>query len=215
MRKSHVLLTVFGLGLTVVLLAGCTLRGAPDVEPTPIIGEEQGMETVIAEITPPVSPTVDLLITPTTMPTEPSPLPTVAPTPFPTPVPTVAPTVQPTTAPQPTSPPSDGGTYVVQPGDTLFSIAQRFGTTVEALAARNNIVNPHLIRVGQVLQVDGSAPPSQPPPSQGDIVHVVQPGENLFRIALRYNMSYLFLAAYNNINNPHNIQVGQTILIPQ
>jgi LysM repeat protein len=170
------------------------------------------LETEIAEMT--LVPTADLVFTPTTVPTEPSPLPTVEPTPFPTPVPTVAPTVQPTAAPQPTSPPapSDGNTYTVQPGDTLYSIAKRYGTTVETLAALNNIVNPSRIRAGLVLQISGTAPPPQPP--QGDIVYVVQPGENLFRIALRHNMSYLYLAAYNNIANPNDIYVGQTILIP-
>ena len=42
-------------------------------------------------------------------------------------------------------------TYTVQTGDTLFSIASRFGTTVEALVEANNITNPDLINVGQVL----------------------------------------------------------------
>ena len=44
-------------------------------------------------------------------------------------------------------------TYTVQTGDTLFSIASRFGTTVEALVEANNITNPDLIRVGQVLTI--------------------------------------------------------------
>jgi LysM repeat protein len=43
---------------------------------------------------------------------------------------------------------------------------------------------------------------------------VVQPGDNLFRIALRYNMSYITLARYNNIANPSSIYVGQVIRIP-
>ena len=46
--------------------------------------------------------------------------------------------------------PSDK-TYIVQPGDTLYSIAQKFGTTVEILCKLNNITNPDLIQVGQVL----------------------------------------------------------------
>jgi LysM repeat protein len=48
-----------------------------------------------------------------------------------------------------------GGTYVVQPGDTLFRIALRFGTTVSALAAANGIADPNRISAGQVLVIPG------------------------------------------------------------
>ncbi len=46
-----------------------------------------------------------------------------------------------------------GTTYVVQPGDTLSALAQRFGTTVAALADANHIANPNLIVVGQELKI--------------------------------------------------------------
>jgi LysM repeat protein len=44
-------------------------------------------------------------------------------------------------------------TYTVKPGDTLTAIAAKFGTTVAAIAAANNIANPNLISVGQVLVI--------------------------------------------------------------
>ena len=55
-----------------------------------------------------------------------------------------------------------------------------------------------------------------PPPTSGggDRIHVVQPGQNLFRIALQYGMDVNTLAQYNNIANPHVIYVGQKIRIP-
>lgn len=55
--------------------------------------------------------------------------------------------------------------YVVQPGDTLFSIAQRFGTTVQAILQANNITDPNLITVGQVLTIPVSPAPPGPTPS--------------------------------------------------
>lgn len=67
--------------------------------------------------------------------------------------------------PQPYPRPS-GQVYTVKPGDTLFSIAARFGTTVNALAMANNISNPNLLFAGQQLVIpSGSAgyPPSHPP----------------------------------------------------
>ena len=131
----------------------------------------------------------------------------------PTAVPPTA--VPPTAAPVPTTAPSTGGTvtYIVQRGDTLYSIARRYGTTVEAIAAANGITNPNLIRVGQQLTIPTSGSPV-PPPSSGERTYVVQPGDNLFRIALRYNMSYLYLASYNGISDPSRIYVGQVLRIP-
>jgi LysM repeat protein len=54
-------------------------------------------------------------------------------------------------------------TYVVQRGDTLFSIARRFGTTVAELSRLNGITNPNLIRVGQRLRIP--TPPTTPTPT--------------------------------------------------
>lgn len=53
--------------------------------------------------------------------------------------------------------PAGGETYTVQPGDTLFTIAQRFGTTISAIVAANNLANPNQLSVGQELII--------PPPS--------------------------------------------------
>ncbi len=101
-------------------------------------------------------------------------------------------------------------TYVVQPGDRLYRIALRFGVDYRILVAYNNIINPDHIYPGQVLRIStgGQIPPGK------EILYTVQPGDNLFRIALRYNMNYLYLASYNNIANPHQIRVGQVIRIP-
>lgn len=59
--------------------------------------------------------------------------------------------------------------YVVQPGDTLFTIAQKFGTTIDAIVRANNITNPDVIFVGQVLTIPtGTVPPAPtPPPAPG------------------------------------------------
>lgn len=48
-------------------------------------------------------------------------------------------------------PPISGQTYTVQRGDSLFTIAQRFGTTVAALTAANNLTNPNSLQIGQTL----------------------------------------------------------------
>lgn len=112
------------------------------------------------------------------------------------------------------------GSYVVQQGDTLSGIAARFNTTVTTLAQLNNIVNPNLIYPGQTLRVPGAQPQPAPtpvppaqPPSQPR-THVVQPGENLYRISLLYNVRVDLLAQVNGIWNPNLIFAGQVLVIP-
>lgn len=215
--RTHLFLSAIGLLIVLGLVTGCYRAAAPDVTETPA-GE--------AEVAPPQEETPDMMATahaestrvaqaaeagetsPTETPTTPSPTqtqPPVAATPTPTPT-TSAPTT-----PEPTQAPSAGETtYVVQPGDNLFRIALRCNTTVEAIASANGIANPALIYVGQELTVPSSG--AEPPPP-GE-TYVVQPGDNLFRIALRHNMGYVYLAQHNGITNPANIYVGQVIRIP-
>lgn len=113
-------------------------------------------------------------------------------------------------------------TYIVQPGDTLSRIAARFNTSVAELAVNNGILNPNLIRVGQQLVVpatgSGGENPQQPaptpvPPPQPQ-TYTVQPGDNLYRISLRFGVTMLDLANANGILNANRIFVGQRLVIP-
>jgi len=117
-----------------------------------------------------------------------------------------------------------GTTHVVQPGENLFRIALRYGTTWPVLAAYNGITNPNLIFVGQILlippagtqpppPVPTTAPAPQPTPIPGGTTYVVQPGDTLSRIALRFNTTVAALVQANNIVNPNLIYVGQVLRI--
>jgi len=75
-------------------------------------------------------------------------------------------TGQPAT-PAPTDPPATGS-YTVVAGDTLSAIARRFNTSVQAIAQANNIANPNLILVGQVLNISGAPQAEQPTDDGGD-----------------------------------------------
>ena len=106
-------------------------------------------------------------------------------------------------------------THVVQPGENLFRIALRYGVTVDALAAANGLSDAGHIYVGQRLVIpDSTSGATTPEPAPTHGVHVVQPGENLFRIARRYGTSVAVLAALNGITNPNHVYVGQRLTLP-
>jgi LysM repeat protein len=175
--------------------------------------------------------------------------------------------------------------YVVRPGDTLLSIANRFNTTVDAIVRANNIANPNLIYPGQRLIIPRM--PMQPTPewpvlrlgsrgiyvvylqtlllangyqvgaidgifdlrtlravenlqrdrgipvtgvvdrrtwqalmqesqvpTNGTMIYIVEPGDTLYHIAARYNVSLERLIAVNRLENPNTIYPGMEIIIP-
>jgi murein DD-endopeptidase MepM/ murein hydrolase activator NlpD len=106
--------------------------------------------------------------------------------------------------------------YVVQPGDTLFSIAQRFGSTVEAIVAANDIADPSLINVGQKLIIPtpepGLVPSTEPLPERR--VHTVQPGETLPFLAFRYGTMVWVLREVNELEGSIPLLPGEELTIP-
>jgi len=107
--------------------------------------------------------------------------------------------------------PGSGQEYIVQPGDTLFSIARRYGTTVEAIQRANGIVNPTYISVGQRLVI----PQGSTPPPAGGTTYTVQPGDTLYSIAAKYGKNVWDIVVANNLAEPYWILVGQILTIPQ
>jgi LysM repeat protein len=108
--------------------------------------------------------------------------------------------------------------YIIARGDTLRSLANRFGTTVDALLAANpNITNPSVIYEGQHLKVYVTTPPPTtppPPPSSGQIYYA-QRGDTLRKIAARFSTTVDVLLRLNpQITNPNLIYVGQAIAVP-
>lgn len=121
-----------------------------------------------------------------------------------------------------------GGVHVVARGETLASIAARYGTTVSALARANGISNPSLIYVGQRLVISGAGGSAGSGASSGGAtsggsagggssggVHIVRAGESLGTIAARYGTTVNAIARANGIANPSLIYVGQRLAIPR
>jgi len=167
-------------GRTVVPVASPTptSEGIPEITPTPSLEAVTPTPTTAAETTPTVA---------------------LTPTPISTPVPT------------PTSTAVTGEQiHTVQPGENLFRIALHYGISYQSVAAANGIINPDLINVGQRLTIPaGGTAPTAPTGA-----HVVQPGESLFRIALKYGVTVEAIAVANDISNVNLIDPGQRLVIP-
>lgn len=109
--------------------------------------------------------------------------------------------------------------HVVQPGETLAGIANRYGLTIAQLSQINNITNPNRILRGQTLTVfesqGTSANAAANAPAPTGLVYVIQPGDRLADIAQRYGVSWPAIVQANNIVDPNRIEVGQSIFIPE
>lgn len=106
--------------------------------------------------------------------------------------------------------------HVVQPGENLFRISLRYGTTVDAIMAANGLTSIY-IRVGQELVIPGvTAEPAPPPePTPADDAYVVQEGDTVTGIAIRHGITIQALMDANELPSARVIHVGQHLVVPK
>lgn len=106
-------------------------------------------------------------------------------------------------------------TYIVQSGDTLTSIAIKFDTTVQAIVELNDLQNPNLIYVGEILKIPTNSRGNLSAPSSRHYIktYIVQSGDTLTSIAKKFNTTVDKIALLNNITNPNLIYPGQILKI--
>lgn len=97
--------------------------------------------------------------------------------------------------------------YTVRRGNTLFGIANFFGTTVDKILKINDISDPNMIVVGQTITV-----PTDTEDFTG-YVYIIRPGDTLWSIAQRFNTTVGELSRKNGINNPNIIYPGAMLYI--
>jgi LysM repeat protein len=110
-----------------------------------------------------------------------------------------------------------GGSYTVQPGDTLLSIAIRHNLTWQQLGAANGLGERDLLQIGQQLVIPGAAAqtngfipaPSQPAPSTE--LYTVQSGDTILSIAINQGLDWQQLLAINGFQENTLLQIGQQI----
>jgi LysM repeat protein len=101
----------------------------------------------------------------------------------------------------------------VQPGDTLWALAKKHGTTVDALQALNGLDGNGTIYAGRTLKISGSGSGGSSSGGGGAGTHVVTAGDTLSHIALRYGVSQAAIRSANGMDSSM-VRIGRKLVIP-
>lgn len=93
--------------------------------------------------------------------------------------------------------------YTVGTGDSLYTIARRYGVSANAIASANKLEDPTNLVVGQTLVI----------PTKGS-VHIIRPGDSLYTLSKQYGVPVHAIQLANAFVNPSDLQVGMEIIIP-
>jgi LysM repeat protein len=192
-RRERIVPLILG-GLAVILLIG-------------------GFILIVLWVTGPNPPSIPAIFDTDT------PVPSQTPT-QPPPTPTASPTLTPEPSLTPTR--SEALSYVVEEGDSLFSIAESFGIELDVLIAANpDIDDAGIIQVGDELIIP---PPGSELPTatalpetliRGTLIeYTVLAGDTLESIAAQFNSTAEAIAEENEIEDPNTIGIGDILLVP-
>jgi murein DD-endopeptidase MepM/ murein hydrolase activator NlpD len=115
---------------------------------------------------------------------------------------------QQTTAAQDMQP--NGPVYVVESGDTFYSIAVKFGVTIDAIAQANPEIDPNFLTIGTEVVIPGLEG------VRGKLLSKTIPlGETLRTLSIRYQVSESQLMQLNRITSPAEVYAGASLIIPE
>ncbi|PKI93341.1 peptidoglycan-binding protein LysM [Actinomycetales bacterium SN12] len=132
----------------------------------------------------------------------------------------LSPASAPQSAPAPATPaaPATSASHTVVPGDTVFGIAKRYGTTVSAIMSINGLGGSAMITPGQILRIAATpaaaapaTPAPAPPAAAAPAAHTVAAGDTLYGIARKYGTSVGVLLQANGLGEGSIIYPGQAL----
>jgi LysM repeat protein len=115
--------------------------------------------------------------------------------------------VSPEPAPQPVI-------HTVQSGDTLWKVAQRYGTTIDAIVKANNLDPAKYLYIGQKITIPSTTTTPEPPAVQ-PVIHTVVSGDTLWKISVKYGTTIDAIVKANNLDPAKYLYIGQKITIPR
>lgn len=133
-------------------------------------------------------------------------------------VPTTTPMFRPLTA----TPTPQSFYYTIEEGDVAVSIAAQYNISIDTLLEVNNISDPTLLQIGQELLIPVTITPEptasptprySPTPTPEPVYHIVAAGDTLLDIAIQFDTTTEALMVTNTLANPHDLSIGQELLI--
>lgn len=103
--------------------------------------------------------------------------------------------------------------YTIKSGDTLYFLAIRYNTTVEAIMNLNPGIDPNNLQIGQVICIPETQVSPLPPCPHG-FYYTIRQGDTLFLLSQRFGVSVEAIMMANPGIDPNNLQIGQVICIP-
>ncbi|ADL12746.1 LysM peptidoglycan-binding domain-containing protein [Acetohalobium arabaticum] len=107
----------------------------------------------------------------------------------------------------------EGNFYSIQPGDTLYKIAQRFNISVDDLQEANPRLDSQNLNVGEIICIPLATPPVECPEST--VEYQIQAGDTFYEVAKRFGTTVEELQRLNPDVNPDALLIGQTICVPK
>ena len=95
-------------------------------------------------------------------------------------------------------------TYVIEPGDSLYSIAKKYDTTIEEIKKINNLTS-NLLSINQIIKIPNKI-------SIEENTYIVQKGDSLYSVAKKYNITVNELKELNNLTN-NLLSIGQILKV--
>jgi LysM repeat protein len=120
--------------------------------------------------------------------------------------------------PPPASTLQTDGIHVVRPGEWLYKIARTYSVSVGVIIEANGLTSTRVVP-GQTLIIPGTGNPSSTDETSAvspncKQTYTVRPGDNMYRISLKYCSSISAIAAQNGVSAPYTVHVGQVLCIP-
>ncbi|WP_234978633.1 muramidase family protein [Anaerosalibacter sp. Marseille-P3206] len=104
--------------------------------------------------------------------------------------------------------------YTIKSGDTLYLLAQRYNTTVEAIMAINPGIDPYNLQIGQVICIPSVSPQPLPPCPNG-FYYTIKSGDTFYKLSIQFNVPLEAILRANPGVDPYNLQIGQVVCIPR